>query len=129
MSKIILVKRYTEKLVRENPDTYFVFGDNLIKRGHGGQAIIRDYKNTIGVPTKKHPSNYERSFMNDDEFEENKEEIDISFKMIRKKLKNGFNIALPVDGLGTGLARLPEKAPKTNKYLLKKLAKLIKDYM
>ena len=128
MAKIILINKFTPKLVRENRNIYFVFGDNLIKSGKGGQAIIRDFKNTIGVPTKKYPSNNKRSFMTDDEFKSNKKEIDIAFDKIRDKIKEGYFIALPVNGLGTGLAKLEEKAPKTNEYLLKRLEKLKKEY-
>ncbi len=31
----------------------FIFGDNDMKKGKGGQAIIRDQINTHGIPTKK----------------------------------------------------------------------------
>jgi hypothetical protein len=128
MGKILLIHRFTKKMVKENPNIYFVFGDNFEKKGHGGQAIIRDYKNTIGVPTKKYPSNHNSSFMTDDEFEKNKKEIDKAFFKIRDAIKNDYFIALPRDGLGTGLAKLEEKAPETNQYLLKKISKLKKDY-
>lgn len=128
MGKIILIHLYTKKLVKENKNFYFVFGDNLNKTGHGGQAIIRDYPNTIGIPTKKYPSNHHKSFMTDNEFEENKNAIDQSFRKIELRIREGYYIVLPRNGLGTGLAKLEEKAPKTNKYLLEKLDKLIKDH-
>ena len=128
MGKIILVHRFTHKLVKENPNIYFVFGDNLEKKGHGGQAIIRDYKNTIGVPTKKYPSNHPSSFMTDYELEKNKAAIDKAFNKIKYMIRNNHYIAFPRDGLGTGLAKLKEKAPETNQYLLKKIERLKKDY-
>lgn len=53
MTKIFIIKRYTLNLVKGNRDVYFVFGDNLIGEGKGGQAIIREEPNTIGVPTKR----------------------------------------------------------------------------
>lgn len=34
----------------------------------GGQAIIRGLPNTIGIPTKKYPSNLKSSFYTDDEY-------------------------------------------------------------
>jgi len=123
-----MIKKFTPKLVRENTNIIFVFGDNLIGKGKGGQAVIRDFNNTIGVPTKKHPSNYKDSFMTDEEIKENKKVINIAFNKIIKKIRDGYYIALPSGGLGTGLAKLKEKAPKTNEYLLKKLEKLKKDY-
>jgi hypothetical protein len=128
MAKILIIKRYTLKLVRENRNIYFVFGDNLIGKGKGGQAIIRDEFNTIGVPTKKLPSSFIKSYFTDDELKENKEVIDYAFKIITEKLKEGFYIALPEDGLGTGLSKLPEKAPLTYIYLEKKLDKLKEKY-
>ena len=128
MAKILMINKYTPKLVRENSNIIFVFGDNLVKKGKGGQAIIRDINNTIGVPTKKYPSNYKKSYFTDEELEQNKKVIDIAFNKIVQKIRDGYFIALPIGGLGTGLAKLEEKAPKTNKHLLKKLEKLKKDY-
>jgi hypothetical protein len=128
MAKIILINKFTPKLVRENIDIIFVFGDNLSEKGKGGQAVIRDFKNTIGVPTKKYPSNHKSSFMTDDELKQNKIVINKAFTKIITKIKEGHYIALPAGGLGTGLAKLAEKAPETNKYLLNKLEKLKKDY-
>ena len=123
-----MVNKYTKKLVKENQHVYFIFGDNLVQKGHGGQAVIRDFKNTIGIPTKKYPSNYKKSFFNDEEYKENKSIIDKSFTKIEDKIKEGYYISLPKNGLGTGLAQLEKKAPKTNQYLLKKLEKLKKDF-
>ena len=40
----------------KNPKALFVFGDNDIEKGIGGQAVIRNCTNTIGIPTKKYPS-------------------------------------------------------------------------
>jgi hypothetical protein len=128
VAKIVMVKKYTESLVKNNRDIYFVFGDNLIGKGKGGQAIIRDEPNTIGVPTKKLPNNHSKSFFNDEEFESNKKAINKAFKKILKKLNDGFFIALPTNGLGTGLSRLPEKAPLTNDYLKKLINKLKEKY-
>ena len=123
-----MVSWYSKKIVKENPHVYFVFGDNLVEKGHGGQAVIRDLKNTIGVPTKKYPSNRSSSFMTDEELNSNKKAINEAFTKIVRKIKDGYYIAFPEDGLGTGLAKLEEKAPKTNQYLLKKIEKLKKDY-
>lgn len=126
MPNILIIKRYTLCMVKSNPDVYFVFSDNLIQQGYGGQAIIRDEPNTIGVPTKKYPNNTSCSFFTDDDYEENKKHINKAFKEIKQKLKDGFHIALPQDGLGTGLADLSRKAPKTFEYLQKKINDLKK---
>lgn len=128
MAKIIMINWFSRKIVKENKNIFFVFGDNLVKKGKGGQAVIRGLKNTIGVPTKKYPSNRSNSYMSDDELNSNKEAINQAFVKINEKIKEGYFIALPKDGLGTGLAKLKEKAPKTNEYLLNKIEKLKKDH-
>src|SRR5579872_714283 len=40
----------------------FVFSDNDAHKGVGGQAVIRNRKNSIGIPTKKFPNNNITSF-------------------------------------------------------------------
>lgn len=108
-------------------DYIFIYGDNDIHKGKGGQAIIRDQKNSMGIPTKKFPNNNYSSFYNDDEYEQNKLKIKKAVIDILKKLKTNkkyIGIILPKDGLGTGLSKLPSKAPKTYKYLLNIINKL-----
>ena len=58
--------------VRNNRNKLFLYGDNNIKKGRGGQAIIRDEGNTIGIPTKKLPNNDKKSYYTDNEFDDNK---------------------------------------------------------
>lgn len=42
-------------------------------------------------------------------------------------MKDKYNtLIIPKDGFGTGLAKLPKKAPKTFKYLNKKIKALIR---
>lgn len=114
--KILIVKRYDPEMVREKPDYLFIFGDNLFGRGKGGQAIIRDEPNAYGIPTKKRPDYNPESFMTDEELEENKQHI---MKAIDNMPISQYEaIVFPEDGLGTGLARLPELAPKTFEFLV-----------
>lgn len=114
--KILIVKRYDPEMVREKPNYLFIFGDNLFGRGKGGQAIIRDEPNAYGIPTKKRPDYSPESFMTDEELEENKQHI---MKAIDDMPINQYDvIVFPEDGLGTGLARLPELAPKTFEFLV-----------
>jgi len=112
--------------VRENVNYIFVYGDNDVQCGTGGQAIIRHEKNTHGIPTKKCPNNKESSFYNDGEFTENKTKIKNAIKMLLDRLENGdySGIFLPENGLGTGLADLPKRAPKTFKFLNEQIEKL-----
>lgn len=111
----------TRKDCRENPDKIYLFGDNLQRKGLGGQAKeMRGEPNAIGIPTKKKPSNTSTSFFTDDEFEANCQAIDAAFVQI----PNGRTIVIPSAGLGTGLANLEQRAPKTFEYLQRKLEAL-----
>jgi len=111
---------------RKNPRSIFVFGDNDIHVGKGGQATIRDEPNAFGIPTKKAPSLRESAFYTDDDFSDNVEKIDKAVV----NLMNGIlspkydNIYLPENGLGTGLAQLDTRAPRTFKYLLERVKEI-----
>ena len=113
----------TRKYVREHPEKTFLFGDNLIGKGYGGQAReMRDEPNAIGIPTKKAPSMDDNSFFTDEEFEVYKIAIDRAFMKIPKG-----TVVIPYDGLGTGRAELKKRAPKTWRYLQMKLKELRDD--
>lgn len=99
----------TVAMCENNPNSIFVFGDNLIQKGKKGQAIIRDCSNAFGVPTKRLPSISIGSFFSDKE-----EEINI----VKEKLiflwnehLSGKEIILPANMIGSGLANLKEKSP------------------
>jgi hypothetical protein len=127
MKTIKIFGRYwTVKDVKNHPDYLFIFGDNDIKRGRGGQAIIRDEPNAIGIPTKKYPTRKLNAYYTDKEYEENKKKINLSIQIILKEfMKDTYTtLIIPKDGFGTGLAKLHEKAPKTFKYLEKKVKAL-----
>ncbi len=96
-----------------NPDTQYLFGDNLQKWGKAGQAVIRDAPNAIGIPTKKAPKTNESAYFTDNEYNANMEAIYQAFD----RIDLNKNLVMPVDGLGTGLADLKNKAPKTFAYL------------
>jgi len=118
------IDRYSVEILRNNPDKIYIFGDNNQRRGKGGQAIIRDEENAFGISTKEEPSRNESAYMNDARlFEDpfaasNSEIIDSDIKKIKD---DGRPIVFPKDGIGTGLAKLKEKAPKTYAYLKQRL--------
>ncbi|MFW6247319.1 MAG: hypothetical protein ACOC22_04075 [bacterium] len=58
----------TRKYLKENPEHIFVFGDNLLRKGYGGAAKLRDLPNTYGFITKKYPDNKDESFYTPDEY-------------------------------------------------------------
>jgi len=59
----------SKQFLDSNPDSYFVFGDNLIRQGYGGAAILRDHPQAIGFVTKKFPDNRDTSFYDVEEYE------------------------------------------------------------
>ena len=116
----------TRAFVGANRDKLFLFGDNLERRGLGGQAAaMRGEPNAIGIPTKKSPSYKDDAFFSDDEFERNKAAIDAAFaKVTRAVTETIRSIVIPSDGLGTGRAQLGRRAPRTFAHLQKRLAEL-----
>jgi hypothetical protein len=115
----VFVRFWSTEDCHMQPESLFIFGDNDIKKGCGGQAIIRYCKNTIGIPTKKLPNNKSSSFYTDNEFEDNCRKIIDAISLIIKKSVDYGELVFPFDGFGTGLAKLPENAPKTLEFLEK----------
>ena len=123
---VLKLKFISRSYIRANPDKLFLFGDNLERRGYGGQAAaMRGEPNAIGIPTKKSPSFAEGAFFTDDEFTLNKAAIDASFSKILKAIEGTYTIVvIPADGLGTGRAQLDKRARRTFVYLQQRLADL-----
>lgn len=113
-----VIDRYTNAHVKSNQDKVFVFGDNVQRTGTGGQAQIRNNSNAMGIATKLAPSTAASAYMSDKDLKNNKSIIDADIKKIKAA---GKTVVFPKDGLGTGLAKLKEKAPKTYDYLKQRL--------
>jgi hypothetical protein len=114
----------TREEVQANPNCYFVFGDNVQRQGLGGQAAaMRGEHNAIGVATKWKPTNDPSAFFYDSEYAQVTALIEEDLKKVEKALKRSF-VVLPKDGLGTGLSRLPELAPRVNMYLEMRLTEM-----
>jgi len=107
--------------VRNNPNKIFVFGDNNARIGKGGQAIIRDLPNVMGIRTKKGPSTKSAAYYKDSEFEQNSKNILEDILEIKKEAMDGMTIVFSNGGYGTGLSSLKNKAPKTFEYLCQQL--------
>lgn len=106
--RLLRQKWITRADLRSNPERRYVFGDNLARVGLGGQAReMRGEPNAIGVPTKVSP----RQFMTD-VTPGALIAIDEAFHEVRTALLAGHDVVVPTDGLGTGLAELPTRAPK-----------------
>lgn len=115
--KIKIFNGFWERKDVSNSNDIFVFGDNDKRIGKGGQAIIRDLKNTFGIRTKKEPNNNASSFYNDKKYSSNIKKIDEDILNLRKLALEGNVIVFSNGGYGTGLSKLPITAPKTFKYL------------
>lgn len=123
--KVERMKWITREIVRANPDKIFLFGDNLEHVGLGGQAgAMRGEPNAIGVPTKHSPSMSDDAFFSDDEFDFTSLCIDAA---LQSAINTNSTIVIPADGLGTGLAELDIRAPRTFAYLEKRLSDLSND--
>lgn len=91
----------THKFLDESPNSYFIFGDNLIKQGYGGAAILRDHPHAIGFITKKFPDNRDTSFYTVHEYKEVFEE---ELQKLEKLVKNNPKKVFYISQLGCGLA-------------------------
>lgn len=103
----------TIEFCKNNPSYFVVFGDNLLRKGKKGQAIIRDEPNSYGIPTKRLPSMGESAFFSDkgDEYLIVK---DCLVELWDLHLQNE-TIVLPENAVGSGLADLKNKSPIINK--------------
>ena len=124
--RIVKMRWISREFVRANRDRIFLFGDNLVGQGFGGQAAaMRGEPNCVGIPTKKFPSGRDDAFFTDLEFEQNKAAIDHAFEVLFHRISKAEQIiVIPADGLGTGRAQLESRAPLTFAYLQKCLKAL-----
>lgn len=119
----LIIGIITREYAREHPDYLFIFGDNDMRTGLGGLAKeLRGEPNAIGIRVKKKPALTPDSFYTDDEYIDNIRKIDQDFQNLRANWFNHYTkIIGPINGIGTGLAKLKVKAPETWDHLLKQL--------
>lgn len=109
-----------------NRQALYLFGDNLMRTGLGGQAgECRGEINAVGIVTKLRPDNKPSSFFSDDNFEffqnvvMNDLHRPVSHLIAGERTGIPSPIILPTDGWGTGLSELPERAPRCHEWLTK----------
>lgn len=111
--KILTTPYYTRKDIQANSKQIYVFGDNMARRGLGGQAKeARGEVNSIGIPTKWFPSMEENAFFSDTDYNFVAPVIRGEFKKISQYLFSGYTVIWPADGVGTGLSELETRAPQ-----------------
>lgn len=118
-------KFITRDMVRAAPDTLFVFGDNWAGTGYGGQAReMRGEPNAVGLATKKAPSNDPGAFLTDADYEDAVSRMEAPLNRLELHIMAGGKVVIPLDGIGTGLAQLNERAPRIAQYLAHRLDSL-----
>lgn len=123
------VDRYEREDLKANRNKLYVFGDNMSRKGFGGQAkACRGEPNALGIPTKWLPSTSKSSYFCDNDIVKVEGDIAHAFGMIEGHLRCGGIVVWPKDGVGTGLADLPNKAPAIHKYIANRWAHLVKLY-
>lgn len=98
--------------VRANPNTLYVFGDNMKGYGYGGQAaVMRGAPNAVGIPTKWEPAMHDDAFFADADWPFIADLVLDRFKRLVDHLAKGGDVVWPQDGVGTGRAKLRSRAP------------------
>lgn len=110
---LLYIKHYTRQLIKDHTDWLFVFGDNLKRTGRAGQAAeARGEPNAVGIATKHAPGLRDKDFFTDNDIalwvSSEKETL---FRLIKHVFSGGV-VIWPLDGIGTGLADLPKRAPE-----------------
>jgi hypothetical protein len=124
---VIFQKYISNEDLRRNPQILYVFGDNVQRKGRGGQAAaMRGEPNAVGVATKYAPT-MQGTFIEEPNAIVNQNRIiDQDMKPLFDQVRRGGIVVWPSDGIGTGLAALPLKAPSTWEHLQSKLTALIR---
>lgn len=107
--------------LESNRNILYIFGDNLERLGCGGQAgEMRDEPNAIGIATKRGIGHV---YNNEDYFLDAQDDVipilTKEFDKLHEAMRSGKYDALciPSDGIGTGLSRMPEFAPKALEWI------------
>jgi hypothetical protein len=80
---------------------------------------MRGEPNAVGIPTKWKPERAASSYFCDDDWQNGdvRHAIFGAFNRIEAALAEGRDVVIPRDGIGTGLAELPQRAPKIHAYI------------
>lgn len=109
---LLYIKKYTRAYIQAHPDWLFLFGDNMMRNGLAGQAAeARGEPNAIGIATKLKPSMEPDAFLTDDHYDKWFAAEKPTLARLMKASQAGRTIIWPLDGIGTGLARLEKNAP------------------
>lgn len=111
--------------LQSNPDRVYVFGDNICRRGKGGQAAqMRGEPNAVGIPTKWAPSMREDAFFDEWDYEQVVPAIHEAFDGLEQVVLAGRDIVWPSAGIGSGLSQLEARAPSIHRLIQARFTKL-----
>lgn len=114
MTHIIYQSRVYRPDLEANPTVLYVFGDNVMRAGLGGQAKeMRGEPNAFGVATLEAPG----VPWTDEGFTGNCQAIDTDLRNLYYRRDQFEAVVFPIDGIGTGLSLLNTEAPRTFAYL------------
>lgn len=115
--------------IQSNPNVLYIFGDNLKRTGFGGQALeMRGEPNSFGFATKRKPEyGFEDCYFHDYD-EDVLDIVDEELLRLRDRLSLFEAVVIPSEGIGTGLALLPKKAPKLLEYINNQLYNQIHNF-
>uniref|UniRef100_A0AB74UMK2 DUF7831 domain-containing protein n=1 Tax=Caulobacter phage BL57 TaxID=3348355 RepID=A0AB74UMK2_9VIRU len=119
---------YREDLNR-NREVLYVFGDNLVRLGMGGQAgHMRGEPNAVGVATKRAPGMHASDFFDNDPVSVDAQcrIIDEDMRPLFEHVRKGGIVIWPSEGIGTGLSELPVRSPATAAYIEQKVIALMR---
>ena len=123
--------------MKANPKCLYVFGDNLEDKESGyvpstTQAVIRGLKNAFSIVTKMDRKLSQDSFISDSYYLEYSSYLQDRCATLHSYLERGYNVYVPMkDGqvlLGTGKAKMPEKAPMCFKLLCETFKELFDEF-
>ena len=98
--RVVKETKITKEYLRANPQTIFVFGDNMARKGYGGAAALRDEPNTYGFITMKNiyeenpdytPTEYIPTFLDE-------------ARKLREYIQNSPGITFIISKVGAGIA-------------------------
>lgn len=94
-------KFITAEFLDKHPDCIFVFGDNLIRRGYGGAANLRDHAQSYGFITKKYPGTRDGDYYKPEEYQSVFEE---ELKKLISMIESNPTKMFIISKLGSNLA-------------------------
>lgn len=126
---VIRQKIIVRQDLRANRDVLYIFGDNDMRHGNGGQAKqMRGEPNAVGVRTKYRPSMDEDAFWTDETYQANCAKIHDDLSKLYYHMDVDGIVVFPFDGIGTGLSQMDISCPKTFVYLQDRILKLSQSF-